>query len=111
VVFEAIGKLTAWRNAFAHGHCVDRPTKSLRHNHLISPDEYPSVKSALQDVAEFVGAFLSVSDGTRNVSLNAYMKLISADAKNIRGLLKKISLYRCEGDAYVYAIRIVDDQI
>jgi hypothetical protein len=25
--FEAIGKLVAWRNAFTHGHCVDRPVK------------------------------------------------------------------------------------
>lgn len=36
-VFEALKKLFSWRNAFAHGHCVDRPVKSLRHNHLVSP--------------------------------------------------------------------------
>ena len=33
-VYESAKKLSVWRNAFAHGHCVDRPTKSLRHNHL-----------------------------------------------------------------------------
>ena len=46
-VYERAGKLNRWRNAFAHGHCVDRPVKSLRHNHLIDPDEYPGVPNCL----------------------------------------------------------------
>lgn len=46
-VHEGAKALTTWRNAFAHGHCVDRPTKSLRHNHLISPEHYWEVQSSV----------------------------------------------------------------
>jgi hypothetical protein len=61
-VYEKTKKLNAWRNAFAHGHCVDRPTKSLRHNHLISPEQYPGPPSNIRDVLELVGGFLSIRD-------------------------------------------------
>ena len=44
-VYADIKALTQWRNAFAHGHCVDRPTRSLRHNHLVPPDKYPGTIS------------------------------------------------------------------
>jgi hypothetical protein len=71
-VFEAVRRLSSWRNAFAHGHCVDRPTKSLRHNHLIAPDEYPGVPSMLAEARELVGAYLRTSDYLRTISLNAY---------------------------------------
>ena len=51
-VYEATKKLSIWRNAFAHGHCVDRPTKSLRHNHLVSPSQYPGVPDTLTKMRE-----------------------------------------------------------
>jgi len=71
-VFEKARRLASWRNAFAHGHCVDRPVKSLRHNHLISPEQYPGVPNMAEDTREFVGAFLAISRYLRSISRNEY---------------------------------------
>jgi hypothetical protein len=111
VVFEAIRKLVAWRNAFAHGHCVDRPTKSLRHNHLIPPDEYPGVPSALRDVADLVGAFLLVTDHLRAISLNPYTGGKSWDVEEIRKSVEMLRRYQCEGNNSVYTIIYAGDPV
>lgn len=111
VVFEAIRKLVAWRNAFAHGHCVDRPTKSLRHNHLIPPDEYPGVPSALQDVADLVCAFLLVADHLRAISLNPYTGGKSWNVEEIRKSVEMLRRYQCEGNNSVYTITYAGDPV
>jgi hypothetical protein len=105
-VFEAIRRLSAWRNAFAHGHCVDRPTKSLRHNHLIPPNEYPGIPSALAEMRELVGAFLRVSDYLKTISMNPYTKGESTNVEEIRESLTRISRYRFDGNNYVYDVTI-----
>jgi hypothetical protein len=117
-VFEAIRKLSTWRNAFVHGHCVDRPTKSLRHNHLIHPENLPGVLEALATMRELVGAYLRVSDYLRGISLNPYTGGRSSNVEDIRGLLKEISDYHFDGSSYVYNVilgepllRMVADQI
>jgi hypothetical protein len=69
-VYEAVKKLSAWRNAFAHGHCVDRPTKSLRHNHLISPSQYPGVPDTLAKMQELIRCFLKIEEYHRTDSVN-----------------------------------------
>ena len=104
VVFEAIQKLVGWRNAFAHGHCVDRPTKSLRHNHLISPDEYPGVPSSVREVTELVRAFLLVSDHLKAVSLNPYTSSRSVNVEDIRASLEMLRRYQFDGSNIVYTI-------
>ena len=83
-VFEAAQQLATWRNAFAHGHCVDRPTKSLRHNHLIPPDEYPGVPSTLSKMRDLVGAYIRISDYLRAISTNPYTAGKSTDVEHIR---------------------------
>jgi hypothetical protein len=103
-VFNAIRKLSSWRNAFAHGHCVDRPTKSLRHNHLISPNDYPGVQSVLRDTIDLVTAFLAVSDHLKAISLNPYTAGKSLDTEEIRGYLAKLNTVEVEGNNYVYTI-------
>ena len=111
VVYEAIKKLVSWRNAFAHGHCIDRPTKSLRHNHLIPPEEYPGVPSALRDTIDFVGAFILVDDYLRDISLNQYTTGKSWDVEEIRESINEIYKYKCEGNTNVYAITYFDKTI
>jgi hypothetical protein len=96
-VFQAARRLATWRNAFAHGHCVDRPTKSLRTNHLIYPKEYPGVPSGLLEVRELVGAYLRVSDYLRSISLNSYTAQESIDVENIRKLTAEIAKYSFDG--------------
>ena len=103
-VFEAAQQLATWRNAFAHGHCVDRPTKSLRHNHLIPPDEYPGVPSALSKMRDLVGAYIRISDYLRAISTNPYTAGKSTDVEHIRELLTGIPKYRFPGNNYVYDV-------
>jgi hypothetical protein len=103
-VYEKARKLAAWRNAFAHGHCVDRPVKSLRHNHLISPEQYPGVPSAVADTLEFVGAFLSVSDYLRSISRNEYTAGGSCDNELLEERLLEIGRFSFVGDEDVYAV-------
>ena len=103
-VFEAIRKLSTWRNAFVHGHCVDRPTKTLRINHLVRPNQYSGVLAAISTMRELVGAHLRVSDYLRTISLNPYTGGSSEDVETIRMLLSQLSDYHLEGDNYVYDV-------
>jgi hypothetical protein len=103
-VFEAISKLTTWRNAFAHGHCVDRPLKSLRHNHLISPAEYPAVPSSLLDTVKLVKHFVRVAKFLNQISINRFTAMPSAEIFEIEGYLREIGRYRFEGSNDVYRV-------
>jgi hypothetical protein len=102
--FEAVKKLSSWRNAFAHGHCVDRPTKSLRHNHLISPAEYPGVPDMLAKMKDLVASYIRVSDYLQSISLNPYTAGSSYEIKEIQELLQEISRYGFEGSNQVYTV-------
>jgi hypothetical protein len=103
-VFEAAHQLATWRNAFAHGHCVDRPTRSLRHNHLIPPAEYPGVPSSLSKMRDLVGAYIRISDYLRTISTNPYTAGETTEVERIRELLTSISKYRFPGNNYVYDV-------
>jgi len=109
-VFEGIRSLFSWRNAFAHGHCVDRTTKSLRHNHLIRPVEYPGVPSVLKEVCELVGAFLRISDYLHKISLNSYTSGREIEVEIVRESLKKIACYHFDGNNYVYDIMVTGSE-
>ncbi len=93
VVYEGVKKLTQWRNAFAHGHCVDQPVKSLRHNHLISPSTYPSVPDSLASLKELVGGYLRLADYLKSISVNPYTAGGSIETEEIRNHLAEISRY------------------
>ena len=93
-VYEAVKKLSAWRNAFAHGHCVDRPTKSLRHNHLISPSQYPGVPDTLAKMQELIKCFIKIQEHLRKISLNPYTAGKSVEVEEVQKQLKEISAFR-----------------
>jgi len=93
-VYEAIKKLSTWRNAFAHGHCVDRPTKSLRHNHLISPSQYPGVPDTLAKMQELIGCFIKIDEYLRSISVNPYIAGKSVEVEEIKEQLKEISAFK-----------------
>jgi len=103
-----IKALTQWRNAFAHGHCVDRPTKSLRHNHLISPDQYPGVISHLSELRRLVSGYLRVSAYMSSISRNRYTSGSSVEEVTIREMLTDIGRYQFIGDENVYSITVSD---
>ena len=109
--FEAIKKLATWRNAFVHGHCADRPVKSLRHNHLISPPQYPGVPDSLTKMKEMVESYARVKKYLSSISLNSYTAGKSVDVEQIEEYLREVSRFRFEvvGDSNdVYTIQIDD---
>jgi len=93
-VYEAVKKLSAWRNAFAHGHCVDRPTKSLRHNHLISPAQYPGVPDTLAKMQELIRCFIKIDAYLRTISLNPYTAGKSVEVEEIKERIQEISAFK-----------------
>jgi hypothetical protein len=105
-VFEGVRKLSAWRNAYAHGHCVDRPTKSLRHNHLISPDDYPGVPDTIGAAVAHVEAYCKVAEYVGAISKNKYLSGPSWEAHEASRLVGKVLLYEFahEGSTVVYDI-------
>jgi len=92
--YDAIKKLTSWRNAYAHGHCTDRPTKSLRHNHLISPAHYPTVPKEIEFMLTQLNGYLSISDYLRSISKNEYTAGSSEHDTEIQELLDKVKKYK-----------------
>ncbi len=106
-VYAGAKRLTGWRNAFAHGHCVDRPVKSLRHNHLIGPDEYPGVPNAIKDVIQQVGSYLAIEKYLRSISLNSYTSGNSYDDERIEKYLVEVRRYSFSGNEHTYSLRRV----
>lgn len=108
VAFEAIRKLVRWRNAFAHGHCVDRPTKSLRHNHLIHPAAYPGVPSSVSDAKELANAFIALYDYLRGISSNEYTAGSNENVEEIRSNLAEIDRFAIQGNNINYNITVAE---
>lgn len=106
-VYEGVKKLNNWRNAFAHGHCVDRTTKSLRDNHLIHPSEFPGLPKYLENMHNMVGAYLRLSDYLRKISRNKYTKLRSNNVERVRWNLAQLARFEFDGDI-VYEIRVLN---
>lgn len=70
--YAALAELFRWRNAFAHGHCVDRPTKTLRHNHLITPDSYLHLPESITTVLRHVAGMDRLIQFLSKISINRY---------------------------------------
>lgn len=102
--FESISKLTGWRNAFAHGHCIDRPVKSLRHNHLIRPPEYPGVPDTVAATIKLVSHYVRASDYLQSISINPYTGGVFTEVDEIREVLREIGRYHFEGHNQAYTI-------
>jgi hypothetical protein len=97
-IYGNMKALTQWRNAFAHGHCVDRPTRSLRQNYLISPDQYPGIISHLSELRRLVSGHVRVSEYLAAISKNAYGAGGSVEVVRLKEVLAEIGRYRFIGD-------------
>ena len=106
--YQEIRKLFSWRNAFTHGHCTDRPTKSLRHNHLISPTTYPGVPNMLSVMKELLRSYLKVREYLRSISLNPYTSALSSEDSQVKKSLLEINNYSFEGGECAYSISILN---
>jgi hypothetical protein len=102
--YAAISSLSGWRNAFAHGHCVDRPVKTLRHNHLISPEDYPGVPDSICNAVKHIEAYRKMAQYLAKISQNSYTASSSELDLTIRDCLREIKKFRFEGGPQVYSI-------
>lgn len=102
--YEALKKLTSWRNAFAHGHCTDRPTKSLRHNHLIEPPEFPGVPSYIKLLISMLGGFVKIEPYLASISKNPYTAGKSIHIENIKKIINKIKKFKFKGTNLYYTV-------
>lgn len=91
--YADLKRLVSWRNAFAHGHCTDRPTKTLRHNHLISPIHYPTVPKEIEHMLIQIEGYLSVSKYLRSISKNEYVSDASVHDTEIEEYLVQVKKY------------------
>jgi hypothetical protein len=99
--YEAVKELTKWRNAFAHGHCVDRPTQSIHKNHLIS-DKSSGIRSAdasVKILTEAVNRYLCIHDYLNEITKNPYVIDVDDDVNTskVKRLLAEIQKYRFSG--------------
>jgi len=92
--YELLKALTSWRNAYAHGHCTDRPTKSLRHNHLISPENYSTIPGVIDHMMNQLEGYLTVSKYMRSISKNDYTSGSSVEDLEIQGCLEQVKRYK-----------------
>jgi len=106
--YAAVAALSAWRNAFAHGHCVDRPVKTLRHNHLISPKDYPGVPDSVSEAIKHVDAYNRLAEYLAAISQNPYTSSTS-DPDNFNDLLREVRKFRFEGGPMVYSVSIAGE--
>jgi hypothetical protein len=80
--------------------------KSLRHNHLISPEHYPGVPSAVADTREMTEAFLAISRYLRSISLNEYTAMDSSENAELDELLLDLGRYSFVGDEDIYEVTV-----
>jgi hypothetical protein len=104
--YEALRKLSSWRNAYAHGHCVDRPTKTLRHNHLISPPEYPGVPDSVAACVKMARGYVRLKEHLRSISKNSYTASGSSEASEVEASLDSIQKYRFVGSPPAYTVEL-----
>lgn len=100
--YAAVTALSVWRNAFAHGHCVDRPVKTLRHNHLISPKDYPGVPDGVEEVLKHISAFDRLSKYLAAISQNPY----TSNPESFSSLLTEVRKFNFQGGPMVYSVAI-----
>jgi hypothetical protein len=92
--FEAIKNLTSWRNAAAHGHCTDRPTRSLRSNHLIDPKEDPNLPVKISEFQARLGDYFRVKNYLRRISVNKYTSRQTSEDLLIAAYFADINSYK-----------------
>lgn len=102
--YEAVQELMSWRNAFAHGHCVDRPTKSLRHNHLISPDEYPGVPDSIALMLKLTAGYTRLVEYIRKISINPYTRRRDLEWEDALDSFKTVARYKFSGGNLAYDV-------
>lgn len=94
--YEAVKALTKWRNAFAHGHCIDRPTQSIHKNHLRkNTSGIRGAHVSINILTEAVNRYLCIHDYLNEITQNPYVVDVDdfENTTNIRQILAEIQVY------------------
>ncbi len=107
--YQALKKLTSWRNTYAHGHCTDRPSKSLRHNHLISPEYYPTVPKEIEHMIMQLNGYFILIKYLSSISINEYTSGTTYNDEEILDYLKEIKKYNFiyENNGEIYELEYI----
>lgn len=103
--FAAMVSLSGWRNAFAHGHCVDRPAKTLRHNHLILPAEYAGIPDGVETVVKQLAGLVKIIEYLASISINPYTAS-SSETSPFVYFMGAIRRFRFSGERTNYELQI-----
>jgi hypothetical protein len=103
--FSAVTDLSSWRNAFAHGHCNDRPLKTLRHNHLISPEMYPGVPDSIGSMLNLVPGYFRISKYLSTISRNSYTKGDDGNMALVPGYIEEVEEFEFTVDGELYEVQ------
>lgn len=88
--YTALKELVSWRNAYAHGKCTDMNTKSLKKNHLESPERYPDYIDSVIILTKQSSNYLYVLDHLRKRSKHPQTSGKLAQHEEIRELNKEL---------------------
>lgn len=113
-VYDGLKDLNRWRNKYAHGHCVDRPTESLRANHLISPKSEPNVWTSFNSLFDHCNAYLNVEKYLRESSINPFTAEEYPITIEIRTLLDELSRFTFlmpDDSGEVYSLNYETDEV
>jgi hypothetical protein len=105
--YAALVDLFRWRNAFAHGHCVDRPTKSLRHNHLITPDGQEGLPGSITTVVRQVLGFARLAEYLAEISVNPYTAS-AAETASFTAYRVQIERFKVTGSPILYDVNLAE---
>lgn len=105
-VYRDVKSLSKWRNTFAHGHCIGKPTQSITKNHTPSDDSYRYIPLVFTELVELSSAFLRVHDHLQKISLSAYIKNECAFTEQIRRKIARIKKNSIKGSFPAYEFKI-----
>jgi hypothetical protein len=88
--YTALKELVSWRNAYAHGKCTDMNTKSLKKNHLESPEKYPDYIDSVNILTKQSSNYLYILDHLRKVSKHPKTSGKLTQHEEIRELNKEL---------------------
>lgn len=91
---NAVLSLFRWRDKFAHGKCTDMPARSIRENHLTSPDTYPEPGDDVQELLELMRHYLVASEHIRSISRHSYTSSRSLELSEVEDELTLIKAFR-----------------
>lgn len=95
--YASLKRLIAWRNAYVHGKCIDRPTKSIKKNHLEHPESYPTLYDEIKQLRTLLEDYISIKAYLIECCVRPEAVFISDEDLEIERYLEILSRYEFNG--------------